>query len=295
MPKLSVSRCLPRAAHARVPVPFSPPALDALRRMIAAPRLSAACAGLYRRRAPAAMAQASPGPQPRGATSTATPPPPPAETATPFHLPGETVVAPSPQPTADRDADAPRPRRLRPRRPRRRPRTSTPDATPSATPCADATRTATPGQTGKTGKRRNGGQDRQGQIAPQGVAGVGEACKGRRARRLGRPQASTSTTAPECEILKPEEGRPRSTRTVTRPATPPRDRPGRRHPDPGEPDLLARDPGPGPDRRAELLHRQVPDPALPAPDLPGRRHRSTASAGRSWPRSTRSRPTTAAT
>ena len=27
------------------------------------------------------------------------------------------------------------------------------------------------------------------------------------------------------------------------------------------------------DRRAELLHRQVPDPAVPAADLPGRRHR----------------------
>ena len=54
-------------------------------------------------------------------------------------------------------------------------------------------------------------------------------------------------------------------------------------------------PGAAPDRRAELLHRQVPHPAVPAADLPGRRHRSTASAGRSWPRSTRSRPTTAAT
>ncbi len=33
-----------------------------------------------------------------------------------------------------------------------------------------------------------------------------------------------------------------------------------------------RHPGRGPDRRAELLHRQVPHPALPAADLPGRRH-----------------------
>ena len=39
------------------------------------------------------------------------------------------------------------------------------------------------------------------------------------------------------------------------------------------PTLLGRHPGPGPDRRPELLHREVPDPAVPAPDLPGRRHR----------------------
>ena len=32
-------------------------------------------------------------------------------------------------------------------------------------------------------------------------------------------------------------------------------------------------PGPGADRRPELLHREVPHPAVPAPDLPGRRHR----------------------
>ena len=36
--------------------------------------------------------------------------------------------------------------------------------------------------------------------------------------------------------------------------------------------VLARRARRGQDRRAELLHRQVPDPALPAADLPGRRH-----------------------
>ena len=46
----------------------------------------------------------------------------------------------------------------------------------------------------------------------------------------------------------------------------------RRHADARQPDLLAADPRRRPDRRAELLHRQVPDPAVPAPDLPGRRH-----------------------
>ena len=54
-------------------------------------------------------------------------------------------------------------------------------------------------------------------------------------------------------------------------------------------------PGPGQDRRAELLHRQVPDPAVPAPDLPGRRHAVRHPLGGPGRRSTRSRPTTAAT
>ena len=43
-------------------------------------------------------------------------------------------------------------------------------------------------------------------------------------------------------------------------------------PTPANPTFSLSTPGPGPGRRAELLHRQVPDPALPAPDLPGRRH-----------------------
>ena len=55
-----------------------------------------------------------------------------------------------------------------------------------------------------------------------------------------------------------------------------RSRPGPRehgrHPRPDEPELRALDSGPREDRRAELLHRQVPDSSLPAPDLPGRRH-----------------------
>ena len=46
----------------------------------------------------------------------------------------------------------------------------------------------------------------------------------------------------------------------------------RRQPRDVEPELLARGPGPREDRRAELLHRQVPDSPVPAPDLPGRRH-----------------------
>ena len=48
-------------------------------------------------------------------------------------------------------------------------------------------------------------------------------------------------------------------------------------------------------RGAQLHHPQVPRAALPALHLPGRRASSTASAGRSSRRSTRSRPTTAAT
>ena len=47
--------------------------------------------------------------------------------------------------------------------------------------------------------------------------------------------------------------------------------------------------------RPELRDPQVPGAGVPAADLPGRRASSTACAGRSWRRSTRSRPTTAAT
>ena len=44
-------------------------------------------------------------------------------------------------------------------------------------------------------------------------------------------------------------------------------------PTPANPDLTRSPrPGAGADRRAELLHRQLPDPAVPAADLPGRRH-----------------------
>ena len=45
-----------------------------------------------------------------------------------------------------------------------------------------------------------------------------------------------------------------------------------RRPRPDQPELLARDRRAGSDRRAELLHRQVPDPSVPPVDLPGRRH-----------------------
>ena len=44
-------------------------------------------------------------------------------------------------------------------------------------------------------------------------------------------------------------------------------------PDPRQPGVRALGPGPGPDRRPQLLHREVPHPAVPALDLPGRRHR----------------------
>ena len=44
------------------------------------------------------------------------------------------------------------------------------------------------------------------------------------------------------------------------------------HPDLVEPVVLVRAAWRRPDRRPELLHRQLPDPAVPAPHLPGRRH-----------------------
>ena len=47
----------------------------------------------------------------------------------------------------------------------------------------------------------------------------------------------------------------------------------RRPADARQPDALRGAPRSRADRRAELLHRQVPHPALPAADLPGRRHR----------------------
>ncbi|CAA9486609.1 MAG: GH23 / GH103, partial [uncultured Solirubrobacteraceae bacterium] len=65
-----------------------------------------------------------------------------------------------------------------------------------------------------------------------------------------------------------EARRPRAARGPPGTGPPPRRKPERQGP------LLCRGgPGRGADRRAELLHRQVPRAALPAADLPGRRHR----------------------
>ena len=78
-------------------------------------------------------------------------------------------------------------------------------------------------------------------------------------------KASTSTSASGCvKVEEPEASHP------GRECADPHKR--RRQPRDLEPELLARGPGPREDRRAELLHRQVPDSPLPAPDLPGRRH-----------------------
>ena len=72
---------------------------------------------------------------------------------------------------------------------------------------------------------------------------------------------SSSTSARECN----EKERPVDERSRLRPSA-------RRHPHTGGHGLLAGYRRPGADRRAQLLHRQVPHPAVPAPDLPGRRH-----------------------
>ena len=63
------------------------------------------------------------------------------------------------------------------------------------------------------------------------------------------------------------QGRRRQGAPGRRPAS------ARRAADARQPHALRGAPRPGADRRAELLHRQVPHPALPAADLPGRRHR----------------------
>ena len=66
-------------------------------------------------------------------------------------------------------------------------------------------------------------------------------------------------------------------------------------PDPCEPDALAGDPGASAGRRSQLLHQEVPRSRRSCSRSTRPPVSSTASAGRSWRRSTRSRPTTAAT
>ena len=111
--------------------------------------------------------------------------------------------------------------------------------------------------------------------------GNGEAAARRTAARAARgrrgsgdrPTAATSQSRPATlNSKKLVSELERQAKKAGRPAKRPRAR-DRRRPDARQPDLLARAARRRPDRRPELLHRQVPDPAVPAPDLPGRRHR----------------------
>ena len=95
-------------------------------------------------------------------------------------------------------------------------------------------------------------------------------------------QAQQVTTGKLAARLKLRLMLPRRPRTPRRRR--PRTRPTRRYrrrraasarrpADARQPHALRGAPRSRADRRAELLHRQVPDPAVPAADLPGRRHR----------------------
>ena len=97
------------------------------------------------------------------------------------------------------------------------------------------------------------------------------------ARSSSRPPARSKAKPRSKDEGSSKDGRQRTTprRTTPRSATrtAPRPTPASRRPPRPTPASRSRCPGPAPDRRPELLHRQVPDPAVPPPDLPGRRHR----------------------
>ena len=117
-----------------------------------------------------------------------------------------------------------------------------------------------------------------------------EASRRRGRRSSASVQDSTSTTASECDLLDskaPEDVLAGDTPRATERAD--------GTPTVANPTTSARRPRGGPDRRPELLHREVPHPALPAPRSTRPPASSTACGGRSWRRSTRSRPTTGAT
>ena len=143
----------------------------------------------------------------------------------------------------DRDSLSPRPSRRRSRRPPRAPRRPPrPPRRPRRppTPRRSAPRSAPP-----TARRPQNGQAR--------------ACT-----EKDTGKASTSTSTSGCVEVESRSMSPRPCCAESHKR--------RRQPRPVEPELLARDSGSREDRRAELLHRQVPDSSVPAPDLPGRRH-----------------------
>ena len=110
----------------------------------------------------------------------------------------------------------------------------------------------------------------------------------RRAATRRRPRIRPAVPTSRTRARTRAAARPRASRTRVARATPGRSRPARARAaqdrveeveqDHGqgrvgvEPDVLVRAPRRRPDRRPELLHRQLPDSAVPAPDLPGSRH-----------------------
>ena len=151
-----------------------------------------------------------------------------------------------------------------------------------ARPRADATPGRRPPRRPPSRRRRSRRQAatgrRQDQARPQArepepQAGVGRQLPDRRQAASAR----SSTPQPQALVETASRSRRRRRRRRRRAGPLGDDTPAptvqsERHPDAGQPGLLARDPRAGRDRRPELLHREVPHPAVPAPDLPGRRH-----------------------
>ena len=175
------------------------------------------------------------------------------------------------------------PRRPRPRRPRRRPREETPDARAHGDAHRDARATETPfpspvettvtpaptatATAHRLAPTRHRDRDRgpAQEAAPSAPRTRSEPKNGQAASAPRHGKASTSTSASGCvKADAAGDARPGVHAAEAHER--------RRQPRHLEPELLALDSRPGEDRRAELLHRQVPDSSLPAPDLPGRRH-----------------------
>ena len=182
-------------------------------------------------------------------------------------------------PGRDADAGPGRDRHAGAHRRRRRPRPPRPTQTATASPAPEATGPPRRGRLARAGRRPVEGHHAQ--VADQEVQHRDKVVKVKmldldfRSRvQVERPIVTISTTS---QIEAPK--------LTTSTAPPPRRTRATR----------SRPSGPGADRRAELLHRQVPDSSLPAPDLPGRRHAVRHALGGPRRRSTRSRPTTAAT
>ena len=176
--------------------------------------------------------------------------------------------------------------RPRPRRPRRRPRTrrrpprptetrhaTAPTETPFPSPVETTIETPAPRARRPTAARPTATatatrRRRRSQAQPRSAPPTARSAKNGQARECTEKntgKASTSTSASGCvEVKEPKHVDPGRACAEAHKR--------RRQPRHVEPELLARGPGPGEDRRAELLHRQVPDSSVPAPDLPGRRH-----------------------
>ena len=171
------------------------------------------------------------------------------------------------------------PRRPRPRLPRRRPRRRRrrPRPTETATrPRRPRPRTRRPSSDDRHARAdRDGDRDRRRTATATATAtATDEAAPTKAANRLQAAERSGARLHREGhrQDLNLDLYFRVAVERRRRPPRPDRSYERQRHPRHDEPELLARDSGPREDRRAELLHRQVPDSSVPAPDLPGRRH-----------------------